>query len=52
VTWHLKGRIVEPEEMVLSRQRLDKHVSTALDTRNNRRTVVSDVFCAVRAKAI
>jgi hypothetical protein len=32
VTWHLKGGIVEPEDMALARQRLDKHLSETTDT--------------------
>jgi hypothetical protein len=32
VTRHLKGRIVEPEEMVIARQCYGKHVPVATDT--------------------
>jgi hypothetical protein len=31
VTWHPKGRIVEPEDMAVARQRLNKHMSIAMD---------------------
>jgi hypothetical protein len=34
------------------RQQLGKHISAAMDTCNNRRTVGDGVFCAVHAEAI
>jgi hypothetical protein len=30
-TWHVKGRIVEPEEEIIARQRLSKHAAAASD---------------------
>jgi hypothetical protein len=42
------NRVVEPEEMAVPRQRIDKHVPAATKTRNNRRTIGRGVFYAVQ----
>jgi hypothetical protein len=60
VTCPLKARTVESEETAVARQWLLKQASTATKsrdcsngyTRNNRRTVGSGIFYAVRAKPI
>jgi hypothetical protein len=56
----LKAGIAEPEEMALARERLCKHISTATNSRdcgnrylrNNRGTVGSNIFYAIRADVI
>jgi hypothetical protein len=44
VAWHLKGGIVEPEETTVARQRLDKHVSTAMDMHAKLEELLETVF--------
>jgi hypothetical protein len=54
----LKARLVEPEEMVVTREQLSKHNSMATKscdcsnkyTCNNKGTAEGSVFCAIRAK--
>jgi hypothetical protein len=45
----VEAGVLEPEEKVVARQRIDKHVSAATDMHV---TVGSGVFYAVRAEAI
>jgi hypothetical protein len=48
---HLKGGIVETEETVFVRRRLDKHMPTATDT-HAKKNFGFDVLYAVRVEAI
>jgi hypothetical protein len=51
MTRYLKARVVEPEDKAIAREQLAKHACTATYIRNDRKTVGSDNFYVVFAKA-